>query len=65
MGLDIGTIIGFIKIGKQVVDAGRPAYESLRQALAKHGIETDSEELDAIIIDAAHRKAVAEREAEG
>lgn len=48
---------------QQVEAAGSGAWDSVKAALAAHGIEADTAQLDAVIADAARRKALAEREA--
>jgi hypothetical protein len=63
--MDIGMVFQFIKIGQQIVEHGKPAWNSVKGALDKHGISVDTAVLNDIIVDAAHRKLIAEREAKG
>lgn len=61
----IAAIINWISLGEKVFNAGKPAWDSIKAALAAHGIEEDTAALDKVIEDADRRKALAEHEAEG
>lgn len=63
--LTFAAIIQWIGIGQKVFEAGKPAWESVKAALAAHSIEEDTAALDKVIEDADRRKALAEHEAEG
>jgi hypothetical protein len=59
------SIVAWIELGRKVMEVGVPAWQSVKAALAEHGIEADNEALNDVIIDAEHRKAIAEAEAGG
>jgi hypothetical protein len=61
--MNLKAVLQWIEIGQKVIEAGAPAWQSLKAALAKHGIETDTEQLNAVIIDAERRRLIAEAEA--
>lgn len=63
--MDFKAIVAWIQLGQKVFQAGAPAWNSIKAALAQHGIETDTEELNAVIVDAERRRAIAEAEAKG
>ena len=63
--LTFAAIIQWITLGEKVFHAGKPAFDAIKAALAAHGVEADTEQLDKVIEDAARREAIAKAEAEG
>jgi len=61
--LTFAAIIQWITIGQKVFEAGKPAFDAVKAALAAHTIEADTDALDKVIEDADRRKALAEHEA--
>ena len=61
----IDFILKWIGILPQIAQAGSAAVAAVKGALAAHGIEADTAELDAVALDADRRKAIAEAEAAG
>jgi hypothetical protein len=67
MPLDISfaAALQWIQVGQKVIQAGAPVLAEIKATMARHGIEADTSALDAVIVDAARRKAIAEAEAKG
>jgi len=63
--MGIAAILAWIQLGQQVWEAGEPAFRAIKAALTPHGIEMDDSLLNAVIADAAARKARAEADAAG
>ncbi len=56
------AILQWLQLGKKVFDAGKPALDAVLAAAASHGAQVDTDELNAIILDDAKRKAEADAE---
>lgn len=63
--ISITALLAWIKLGQQVWEVGAPAFESIRKALAAHGIDQDNALLDVVIAEAPNRKAQAQADAAG
>lgn len=61
--MTLQAILQWITLLGQIEQKGSAAFAAVKQALANHGIEADTAALDAVIADAARRKALAEAEA--
>lgn len=55
--------MAWLAIGQQVIAQGAAAWESVKAALAAHGIEADTAILDGVIADAQRRADLARSEA--
>lgn len=62
--MNIKAIIAWIELGQKVIQKGAPAWKAIQEALKDHGIETDTEHLNAVIVDAERRRLIAESEAQ-
>jgi hypothetical protein len=60
--MEFAAIFQWIALGQKVMAGGSAVYASVKAALAAHGIEADTDQLDAVIADAEKRKAMAEAE---
>lgn len=60
---NLGALIQWLTIGEQVFDKGATVWADIQKVLAAHGIAADTAALDAVIADAARRKALAEQDA--
>lgn len=65
MNFSLTSLLQWFTLLQQIVDKGEEAWGPVKAILAAHGIEADTSALDDVIVDAARRKALAEREAAG
>jgi hypothetical protein len=63
--MDLKKLWAFIELAKTIYEKGGPAVKAVIEAARDNGIETDNATLDAIIVDADRREAIARHEAEG
>lgn len=63
--LTIGAVQKWLSVLEDVLAIGQPAYDAVKSALAAQGIDAENAELDAVIVDADRRKALAHQEASG
>lgn len=63
MKMDVAALAQWIALGEKVVTAGAGALAAVTAAAAAHGIEQDTAQLNAVILDAERRKALAAAEA--
>lgn len=61
--MTLQAIFQWLALLQQLEQKGSAAFAAVKQVLATHGIEGDTAALDAVIADAARRKALAEAEA--
>jgi hypothetical protein len=61
----LAALQNWMALGNIVVTGGKALWDDLQGVFAKHGIEQDNAALDAVILNAATRKAQADREAAG
>jgi hypothetical protein len=61
----LAALQGWMALGNIVVQGGTALWTDLKAVFDKHGIEQDNAALDAIILNAATRKAQADRDAVG
>jgi hypothetical protein len=62
---ELQTALAWLSLGQQVITAGEDVWNQIKGVLAANGIEADNAHLDAVIADAARRKAQAEADARG
>jgi hypothetical protein len=62
--MPIAAIIQAFSVAQQVYKAGQPVWDAIKGVLAAHGIQADTTELDAVILDAGRRQALAQAEAD-
>lgn len=62
--MNLSALMQWITLGQSVVDKGAAAMAAVKAAAAAHGIEQDTAALDAVILDAERRKAIAQHEAQ-
>lgn len=60
---NLAGLIQWLTIGDQVFDKGQAVWSDIRKVLEAHGIAADNAALDAVIADAARRKALAQQDA--
>lgn len=60
---ELQSVLQWLAIGQQVVQAGAGVMAQIRSVLEANGIEADTAALDQVIADADRRRAIAEREA--
>lgn len=65
MKMTIPALIEWIALGEKVIAAGKGPLSAVVAAAAAHGIAADTAQLDAVILDAERRKAIAAAEASG
>jgi hypothetical protein len=57
--------LNWVTLGTAIFKKGQAAWDDIKAVLVKHGIEHDTEALDAAILDADRRKALAVQDAAG
>jgi hypothetical protein len=62
--LSFAAMMQWFNIGKAVFQAGLPVFQQIQGVLANNGIQADTDALEADMIDADRRKAIADREAQ-
>lgn len=65
MTVDLEMAMKWLAFGQAVFSAGTGAWQRVKDAATEAGVEHDTAALDAVIEDAARRKAQAERDAAG
>lgn len=65
MNFTVASLAEWLTLGEKVIKAGSGALAAVKTALAAQGVEADTAQLDAVIVDAERRKALAEAEARG
>jgi hypothetical protein len=65
MNITIAALTEWLALGEKVIKAGAGAMAAVKAAAASQGVEQDTAQLDAVILDAERRKALAEAEAAG
>lgn len=63
MTFTIPALLEWVHLGEQLIASGQGAYNAVKDAAAAHGVLADTAQLDAVILDAERRKALAEAEA--
>lgn len=61
--MNLAAILQWLAIAQQIEAKGADAWAQIKQSLTDNGIDADTSELDAVIADAARRKALADSEA--
>lgn len=65
MKMTIPALMQWIALGEKVLDAGKGPLNAVIAAAAAHGVEQDTAQLNAVIVDGERRKAIAAAEASG
>lgn len=64
MTFTIQALTQWIALGEQILNTGQDALTAVKAAAVAHGIEQDTAQLDAVILDASLRRAMAIGQAE-
>lgn len=65
MTFTIPALLEWIALGEKLISTGTGAIDAVKAAAAARGVEQDTAALDAVILDAERRKAIAAGEAAG
>ena len=65
MKLTVPALLEWIALGEKLIEAGKGPFNAVMATVATHGVTQDTTALDAVILDAERRKAIAAGEVAG